>query len=120
MRFGAKKNDHWVIGYHYVHDMFQEEKNLEYEYGQIIEPEKTTGQNRINSFFTEARVGLTDDWALLASYERDLEFERTASYGLGFIYDSQCWALETVFGLSEEDVGLSIRIRLKGIGEFGF
>jgi hypothetical protein len=62
---------------------------------------------------------LTDRFSLIASYGRDLVFDRNSSYGLGFIYESQCWALETVFGLAEEDIGLSMRIRLKGIGDFG-
>jgi LPS-assembly protein len=120
MRLGAKKRDHLIIGYRYVRDSFQNEKNTEYEYGQIIEPEKPSEQSRINSFFSETRLGVTDEISLLASYTRDFAYDRTASYGVGFIYESQCWAIETVFGLAEEDIGLSVRIRLKGIGDFGF
>jgi LPS-assembly protein len=119
MRLGAKKKDHLSIGYRYARNTSLEERNPEYEYGQIIEPEGTTQQQRINQIYTESRVGLTDRFSLIASYGRDLVFDRNSSYGLGFIYESQCWALETVFGLAEEDIGLSMRIRLKGIGDFG-
>jgi LPS-assembly protein len=119
MRLGAKKKDHLSIGYRYARNTSLEERNPEYEYGQIIEPEQTTQQQRINQIYTESRVGLTDRFSLIASYGRDLVFDRNSSYGLGFIYESQCWALETVFGLAEEDIGLSMRIRLKGIGDFG-
>jgi hypothetical protein len=46
--------------------------------------------------------------------------DRVPAYGLGFIYESQCWVLEAGFGLQEEDVGVRVRMRLKGIGDFGF
>jgi LPS-assembly protein len=119
MTLGAKKEAHLTIGYRYDRDTTQDEKNDEYDYGQIVEPEKTIQQQTINQLYTEARIGLTDSLSLLGSYERDFVFQRVPAYGIGFIYDSQCWTLEAVFGLEEEDVGLSVRIRLKGIGDFG-
>ena len=119
---GEKQKGHLTIGYRYIRDTIQDAKdnNDEYEYGQIVEPETTTEQQQINSLYTEARIGLTDNFSLLASYERDFVDDRIPAYGLGFIYESQCWVLEAVFGLQEEDVGLRIRMRLKGIGDFGF
>jgi LPS-assembly protein len=118
---GAKKKEHLTIGYRYLRDTVQDAKDRddEYQYGQIVEPEKTAEQQQINSLYTEARIGLTDSFSLLGSYTRDFASEDVPAYGLGFIYESQCWTLEAVFGLEEEDVGLRIRIRLKGIGDFG-
>lgn len=117
---GNKKKNHFTIGYRYDRDTAKDEKNDEYDYGQIVEPEKTTQQQQINSLYTEARIGLTESVSLLASFERDFVNNKVPAYGLGFIYESQCWALEAVFGLEEQDVGLSIRLRLNGIGDFGF
>lgn len=117
---GSKKQAHLTIGYRYDRDTALDEKNDEYDYGQIVEPEKTTQQQQINQLYTDARIGLTDSFSLLGSYERDFVDNRVPAYGIGFIYDSQCWTLEAVFGLEEEDLGLSIRMRLKGIGDFGF
>jgi len=117
---GEKKKAHLTIGYRYDRDTATDEKNDEYDYGQIVEPEKSTQQQQINSLYTEARIGLTDSFSLLGSYERDFVYNRVPAYGIGFIYESQCWVLQAVFGLEEEDVGLSIRMRLKGIGDFGF
>jgi LPS-assembly protein len=120
LRLGAKRQDHLFIRYRYDRDTATDEKTDEYDIGQIIEPEKTTQEQQINSLYTQARLGLTEKFALLASYERDLVNDRAASYGLGFIYESQCWTLEAVFEREEEDIGLSVRMRLHGIGDFGF
>jgi LPS-assembly protein len=120
LTLGAKKRDHLTIGYRYDRNTLEDEKNDEYQYGQIVEPETSTQEEQINSLYTEARIGLTDSFSLLASYERDFVNDRVPAYGLGFIYESQCWVLEAVFGLEDQDLGLSVRMRLKGIGDFGF
>ena len=117
---GNKKQDHLFIRYRYDRDTAKDEKADEYDYGQITEPEKTTEEQQINTLYTQARIGLTERFSLLTSYERDFINDRAPTYGLGFIYDSQCWTLQAVFEREEEDIGVSVRIRLRGIGEFGF
>ena len=117
---GSKKQDHLFISYRYDRDTAKDEKSDEYDYGQITEPEKTAQQQQINSLYTQARIGLTEKFALLGSYERDFVNDNAPSYGIGFIYESQCWTMETVFGLEDQNLGLSVRIRLHGIGDFGF
>jgi LPS-assembly protein len=116
---GAKKQDHLFISYRYDRDTTEDEKNDEYDIGQIIEPQKIVQEQQINSLYTQARLGLTERFSLLASYERDFVNADTPSYGFGFIYESQCWTLETVFEYEEENPGVSVRIRLHGIGDFG-
>jgi len=117
---GNKKQDHLFIRYRYDRDTAKDEKADEYDYGQITEPEKTTEEQQINTLYTQARIGLTERFSLLTSYERDFINDRAPTYGLGFIYNSQCWTLQAVFEREEEDIGVSVRIRLRGIGEFGF
>jgi len=68
---------------------------------------------------TELRLGLTERFTLITSYEDDFE-DGSTTYGAGFALDSQCWTLETLFHYGTDDIGFEIRIRLKGIGEFGF
>jgi lipopolysaccharide assembly outer membrane protein LptD (OstA) len=63
---------------------------------------------------------MTDRLALIGSYKYDFVYDRANAYSLGFIYESQCWIVETLFSLEEEDVGVGLRIRLRGMGEFGF
>ena len=61
---------------------------------------------------------MTERLALVGFYERDFVNDRTGSYGVGFIYESQCWKVETLFGLDEQD--LSFGVRLTGSGISGF
>jgi hypothetical protein len=64
-------------------------------------------------------VGLTDRFTLITSYENDYT-DGSTTYGVGFAYESQCWVLETLTFYSADDYGFEMRLRLKGIGEFGF
>ena len=120
---GDKQKGHLTIGYRYIRDTVQDEKdnNDEYEYGQIVEPETTTEQQQINSLYTEARIGLTDNFSLLASYERDFVDDRVpALTAWGSSTKASAGPSKRYSVSQEEDVGLRIRMRLKGIGDFGF
>ncbi|MEJ5359029.1 MAG: LPS assembly protein LptD [Desulfobacterales bacterium] len=120
LRAGERRGEHLFLSYRWDRDTSEDEKYDEYEYGQILEPQKTTEVRRIHSLRLEGRVSVSERWSLLGSYERDIESGRSPAYGVGFVYDAPCWAIEALFGLEEEDLGARIRIRLKGIGEFGF
>ena len=92
----------------------------EYESGGFVEQDKIEKERAVNSLLTKFRLGLTERVTLVGSYERDFVYDRADSYSIGFIYESQCWTVETLFGLEEEDIGVGLRIRLHGMGEFGF
>jgi LPS-assembly protein len=92
----------------------------EYETGGFVEQEKEEKEKAVNTLLTKFRLGLTERVTLIGSYERDFIYDRADSYSIGFIYESQCWTVETLFGLEEEDIGFGLRIRLHGMGEFGF
>ena len=116
---GEKRKDHLILRYRYDRDTREEELNQEYDTGQIIEPTKDTTQNKINSFYIHAQKSVSERLALIGLYERDFISDRTASYGLGFVYESQCWRFETLFGYEDQDLSLGIRLTLFGIGDFG-
>ncbi len=120
LRVGERRGNHLFLSHRWDRDTSKDDKNDEYEYGQILEPQKTTEIRRIHSLRLDGRVSVSERLSLLGSYERDIESGRSPAYGLGFVYDTPCWAIEALFGLEEEDLGVRIRIRLKGIGEFGF
>ena len=120
LELGERRGNQLFVGYRWDRDTSEDEKNDEYEFGQILEPQKTTEQRRIHSLRLDGRLAVSERLSLLGSYERDIESGRSPAYGLGFVYDAPCWAIEAVFGLEEEDLGARVRIRLKGIGEFGF
>jgi LPS-assembly protein len=92
----------------------------EYETGGFVEQAETTEEIKVSTLIAKFRLGLTERLALTGSYEYDFLFDRADSYSLGFIFESQCWTLEAVFGLDEGDLGIGLRLRLHGIGEFGF
>ncbi len=120
LTLGEKRRDHLFLRYRFDRDTREEELNQEYDQGQIIEPEKNTVQTKINSFYVHAQKSVTERLALVGFYERDFVNDRTGSYGVGFIYESQCWKVETLFGLDEQDLSFGVRLTLFGIGDFGF
>jgi len=92
----------------------------EYETGGFVEQEKEEKETAVQTLLTKFRLGLTERVTLFGSYEHDFIYDRADSYSIGFVYESQCWAVETLFGLEERDIGVGLRIRLLGMGDFGF
>jgi LPS-assembly protein len=115
----ARKKDNLSLHYRYNPDT----RNTvidEYETGGFVEQDDTTKEKKVSTLTAKARLGLTERLSLIGAYEYDFVFDRADSYALGFIYESQCWTVETLFGLDENDIAFGLRIRLHGIGEFGF
>jgi LPS-assembly protein len=115
----ARKRDRLTLAYRYNQDT----RNTlvdEYETGGFVEQEKTTKEKTVNELVTKLRVGVTERLDLTGSFEYDFVYGLATGYSVGFIYESQCWTLETLFFKEEEDIGIGLRFRLHGIGEFGF
>jgi LPS-assembly protein len=115
----ARRDDRLTLQYRYNADTLNNVMD-EYETGGYVKPDETTEEKKVRMLMAKFKVGLTEQLALLGSYEYDFVTDRADAYSLGFIYESQCWTLETIFSLDEEDIGIGLRIRLHGIGEFGF
>ncbi|MCU0559063.1 MAG: LPS assembly protein LptD [Desulfobacterales bacterium] len=113
----ARRADRLRLEYRFDRDplRLEEEEDTEWEVNELI----TESKEKIDHLFSELRLGLTDRFILITSYENDYTDGSTA-YGLGFAFTSQCWVLETLFHYEAHDVGFEMRLRLKGIGEFGF
>jgi LPS-assembly protein len=120
LTLGEKRRDHLFLRYRYDRDTREDELNKEYDLGQIIEPAKEIEATEINSFYVHAQKSVTERLSLVGLYERDFVNDRTGSWGLGFIYESQCWRVETLAGLDEQDLSIGVRLTLFGIGDFGF
>jgi LPS-assembly protein len=113
----GRKNDRLHVEYRYDRDPLnrEDEDDIEQDVNEII----TDPSRRIDFLFTELRLGLSDRFTLISSYENDYT-DNSTSYGIGFAFASQCWELETIGHYSADDVGVELRLRLKGIGEIGF
>lgn len=119
MTLSPRKKDRLSVHYRYNQDTRKTVID-EYETGGFVEQDATTKEKKVSTLSAKARIGLTERLALTGAYEYDFIYDRADSYSLGFIYESQCWTVESFFGMDEEDVAVGLRIRLHGIGEFGF
>ena len=118
LSLSARQKDRLSFSYRYDRDPLGVERLDEYDNQQEIFLPTPTDNKKVDFLFTELRLGLTERFTLITSYESDFE-DRSSTYGAGFVYDSQCWTFETLFTYGE-NIGFEFRIRLKGIGEFGF
>ena len=118
LSLSARQKDRLSVSYRYDRDPLAVERLDEYDTQQEIFLPTLTDNKKIDYLFTELRLGLTERFTLITSYEDDFE-DGSTTYGAGFVYDSQCWTFETLFHYGTDDIGFEFRIRLKGIGEFG-
>ena len=118
LSLSARQKDRLSFLYRYDRDPLSVERLDDYDTQQEIFLPTPTENKKIDYLLTELRLGLTERFTLITSYENDFS-DQSNKYGVGFVYDSQCWTLETLFHYGTDDIGFEIRIRLKGIGEFG-
>ncbi|MFO7709258.1 MAG: LPS assembly protein LptD [Desulfobacterales bacterium] len=113
----ARPADRLRVAYRFDRDPLRvyDDEETEPDVAELVAQRK----EEINHLSAELRLGLTDRFTLITSYKNDFTDDST-TYGAGFAYTSQCWVLETLFHYEAEDVGFELRLRLKGIGEFGF
>jgi LPS-assembly protein len=71
------------------------------------------------SIYTDLLLKLSDRLTANAEYERDIFNGQVIKYGLGFLYESQCWSLEFHLIKDENDYKYQFMIKLSGIGEIG-
>ncbi|RZB33909.1 MAG: LPS-assembly protein [Desulfobacteraceae bacterium Eth-SRB2] len=71
------------------------------------------------SIYTDLLLKLTDRLSAYAEYERDIFNGQVIQYGLGFLYESQCWSLDFHLIKDENDYKYQFMIKLSGIGEIG-
>jgi LPS-assembly protein len=119
LSLSARQKDRLTVSYRYDRDPLAVERLDEYDNQQEIFLQPPTDNKKVDYLLTELRLGLTERFTLITSYENDFE-DGSTTYGAGFALDSQCWTLETLAIYGTDDIGFEMRIRLKGIGEFGF
>ncbi|MGD2149550.1 MAG: LPS assembly protein LptD [Desulfobacterales bacterium] len=71
------------------------------------------------SIYTDLLLKLSDRLTVNAEYERDIFNGQVIQYGLGFLYEKQCWSLEFHLIKDENDYKYQFMIKLFGIGEIG-
>jgi LPS-assembly protein len=77
------------------------------------------GQDKIDSIYTELILKITDRWWAFAEYERNLQEGKDIKTGIGFLYASQCWAVDFGATDKEGDIEFSFMVNLYGLAGIG-
>ncbi len=90
----------------------------EYRFNKRISP-IVSEDNTQESFFTSVDLKLTRRLSLFGAWERDLYEDTDIEYGGGFLFESQCWALEVSHTVEGSDHSYFFTIDLYGLGKIG-
>ncbi len=71
------------------------------------------------SISTDLLLKLSDRLSAYVEHERDIFNGQVIKYGLGFLYERQCWSLDFHLIKDESDYKYQFMIKLFGIGEIG-
>jgi LPS-assembly protein len=71
------------------------------------------------TLYTDLGVKLSDRVSMLGEYERNIFDGKDLKYGLGFLYETQCWSFDSSFTKEGEDLSFKFMIILYGIGQIG-
>jgi LPS-assembly protein len=71
------------------------------------------------SIRTSASVNLTGRLAIRGEYERNLLTRTDITKGIGFLYRTGCWSLNTAYAREGDDDKFTVAVDLTGIGGFG-
>ena len=75
--------------------------------------------NSVESIYTDFLFKVSDKLSMHTDYERNLLNKKDIKFGLGFLYQTQCWSLNFDYIDEENDRRYEFMINLFGIGEFG-
>jgi len=70
------------------------------------------------SIYTDLLLKVSDRLSAYAEYERNIFEGEDIKYGVGFLYEAQCWSLDFRYIDEENDRKFVFMINLFGIGEF--
>ena len=75
--------------------------------------------NSVESIYTDFLFKVSDKLSMHTDYERNLLNKKDIKFGLGFLYQTQCWSLNFDYIDEENDRRYEFMINLFGIGAFG-
>jgi len=71
------------------------------------------------TIFSELEIVLTPKLSTYVDYERNRRDDRDVSHGIGFFYESQCWAFQAEYVEEEDDRRYAFMIHFEGLGKIG-
>jgi LPS-assembly protein len=90
-------------------DMRGDKLSVDYRYQKDIS----------ETVYSNLELKVSNRLSLYGEHERNIFDGKDLKYGLGFLYETQCWSFDFNFTKEEEDLGFTFMIRLFGIGSIG-
>ena len=90
-------------------DMRGDKLSVDYRYQKDIS----------ETVYTNLELKVSDRLSIHGEHERNIFDGKDLKYGVGFLYETQCWSFDFNFTKEEEDLGFTFLIRLFGIGAIG-
>ncbi len=78
-----------------------------------------TWSKTIESVYTDFLLKISDRLSAYTDYEYNILEEKEIKFGLGLLYQSQCWSIELSFTDEEDDRRYALMVNLYGLGGFG-
>ena len=86
--------------------------------GDSLFVERRYRHSSSDSIFYDLKVVISDKLSVFADYERNIHTSEDIRKNFGFLYKSQCWALEASYIHEGNDRTYMFVISLRGIGDF--
>jgi LPS-assembly protein len=90
-------------------DMRGDKLSIDYRYQKDIS----------ETVYSNLELKISDRLSIYGEHERNIFDRKDLKYGLGFLYETQCWSFDFNFTKEEENLGFTFMIRLFGIGSIG-
>lgn len=71
------------------------------------------------SIYTDLHLKVSDRLSAHTDYERNIFNDKDIRFGLGFLYETQCWAFDFNYIKEENNHKYEFKIKLYGIGDIG-
>ena len=89
------------------------------ERGDRLSVEHRYQRDTSETLYADADVKLSDRLSMSGEYERNIFDGVNLKYGLGFLYETQCWSFLSSFAKEGEDFSFRFMVTLFGIGQIG-
>jgi len=93
--------------------------NISDKRGDKLSVEHRYRRDSIESIYTDFILRISDRLSAYTDYEYNILKEEEIKFGLGLLYQGQCWAIELSYTDEENDRRYELMLNLYGIGGFG-
>ncbi len=87
--------------------------------GDKLSVERRYTRDSIYSIYTDLLLKISDRLSAYTDYEYNILDDERIRFGLGFLYQAQCWSIELSYTVEENDRRYALMINLFGFGGFG-